>query len=308
MQYTRKITTLIVIALSFSFAYTSLASPRTSNKPPNVSKKTTSLATPDKEHIEILHELVSYLYRWVLDEIEVQSISKIKDFEFWIQDVTPADMDEADNSRFISVWMPQLHLKIELKRSDYAIPELSIDLKSDSYKITSILRLNPAQKVTKPKGCKAEQTSMKELRDYVFKMRNKCWFPSLELRQKKMGPEARKQAAIAFAGANRELPKGKQTIYMAPMSPISNEFWFYWSDGKMLFHVTSDGDLLKPATWDSGNLRVSNFDVLEQTVVSLDEVPGSNAYMTRDQVGRALYNCMILGLVQKVDEVKPHQP
>ncbi len=37
------------------------------------------------------------------------------------------------------------------------------------------------------------------------------------------------------------------------------------------------------------------YDIDEQVVVSLQEVPGSNAYLTRDQVGRALYNCMILG-------------
>ena len=36
-------------------------------------------------------------------------------------------------------------------------------------------------------------------------------------------------------------------------------------------------------------------DVLNQTVVSHDEAPGSNAFLTRDQVGRALYNCVILG-------------
>ena len=42
-------------------------------------------------------------------------------------------------------------------------------------------------------------------------------------------------------------------------------------------------------------LAVDLFDVDEQVVVSLDEVGGSNAYLTRDQVGRALYNCIVLG-------------
>ena len=37
------------------------------------------------------------------------------------------------------------------------------------------------------------------------------------------------------------------------------------------------------------------YNIDEQTVVSLDEVAGSNAYMTRDQVGRALFNCIVLG-------------
>ena len=42
-------------------------------------------------------------------------------------------------------------------------------------------------------------------------------------------------------------------------------------------------------------LAVRIFDIDEQVVVSLDEVPGSNAYLTRDQVGRVLYNCMVYG-------------
>ena len=46
------------------------------------------------------------------------------------------------------------------------------------------------------------------------------------------------------------------------------------------------------------------FDIDEQVVVSLDEVAGSNAYMTRDQVGRILFNCIVLGqqLIVKPEE------
>ena len=42
-------------------------------------------------------------------------------------------------------------------------------------------------------------------------------------------------------------------------------------------------------------MAVDLYDIDEQVVVSLDEVAGSNAYMTRDQVGRALFNCIVLG-------------
>ena len=37
------------------------------------------------------------------------------------------------------------------------------------------------------------------------------------------------------------------------------------------------------------------YDIDEQVVVSLDEVAGSNAYLTRDHVGRILFNCMVHG-------------
>jgi hypothetical protein len=47
--------------------------------------------------------------------------------------------------------------------------------------------------------------------------------------------------------------------------------------------------------WEHDELAVSFYDLDEQVVVSLDEVAGSNAYLTRDQVGRALFNCIVLG-------------
>ena len=43
--------------------------------------------------------------------------------------------------------------------------------------------------------------------------------------------------------------------------------------------------------------------VLTQTVVSLDEAAGSNAFLTRDQIGRALFNCVVLG--RRIEVVNP---
>jgi hypothetical protein len=63
----------------------------------------------------------------------------------------------------------------------------------------------------------------------------------------------------------------------------------------MLIRFASDIDLEHPAVWDHDELAVNIYDIDEQTVVSLDEVAGSNAYLTRDQVGRALFNCIVLG-------------
>jgi hypothetical protein len=40
-------------------------------------------------------------------------------------------------------------------------------------------------------------------------------------------------------------------------------------------------------------------------VVSLDEVAGSNAFMTRDQAGRILFNCMVLGRRLELAPPKP---
>jgi hypothetical protein len=37
------------------------------------------------------------------------------------------------------------------------------------------------------------------------------------------------------------------------------------------------------------------YDPYSQMVISLEEAAGSNRFMTRNQIGRALYNCIVLG-------------
>jgi len=65
----------------------------------------------------------------------------------------------------------------------------------------------------------------------------------------------------------------------------------------MLIQFTSDLNIADPKVWDQEKLQARIYDIDQQVVVSLQEVAGSNAYLTRDQVGRALYNCVVLGRV-----------
>jgi hypothetical protein len=90
---------------------------------------------------------------------------------------------------------------------------------------------------------------------------------------------------------------------VAPLSPVANELWVFIENKKLLVRYASDIDLEDPAMWEHQPLAVRTYDILNQTVVSLNEVPGSNAFLTRDHVGRALYNCVILG--QRVVVVNP---
>ena len=79
----------------------------------------------------------------------------------------------------------------------------------------------------------------------------------------------------------------------------------------MLIRFASDIDLASPAVWEHEELAARLYDIDENVVVSLDEVAGSNAYLTRAQVGRALYNCIVLGRrveLQPLPEGTPSQP
>lgn len=76
---------------------------------------------------------------------------------------------------------------------------------------------------------------------------------------------------------------------------MANELWAFWEKGRLLVRFASDLDLANPHVWEHEELSARIYDIDEQAVVSLQEAPGSNAYLTRDPVGRALYNCIILG-------------
>ncbi len=62
-----------------------------------------------------------------------------------------------------------------------------------------------------------------------------------------------------------------------------------------MLRFASDIDLSNPAMWEHDEMSVKLFDIDTQVVVSMNEVAGSNAYMTRDQIGRAMFNCIVLG-------------
>ena len=79
----------------------------------------------------------------------------------------------------------------------------------------------------------------------------------------------------------------------------------FWEAGRKLFYFASDIDLANPVVWQHEALTARIFDLDEQVVVSHEEAPGSNRFLTRYQVSRALFNCIILG--QRV-VVPPRSP
>ncbi|HOB98996.1 MAG TPA: hypothetical protein PKM43_09655 [Verrucomicrobiota bacterium] len=87
----------------------------------------------------------------------------------------------------------------------------------------------------------------------------------------------------------------EQIVHLAPLSPVANDTWVFWEAGHKLLHFTSDIDLANPVVWQHQTLMVRIFDLDQQVVVTHEEAPGSNRFLTRYQVGRALFNCIVLG-------------
>ncbi len=239
-----------------------------------------------------LYELTRHLYRWYLDEIDIERISDHKNMVFKIR-VMDVKLDEGDKSQYVEVLYPELKLSIKLKKSDYRIEELKIDVKSNGFKINNVARYGNDFEM--PEGCMTVDLDMQEMKDYLFKTRHDAGFPSPELYariKKAFRDEFKDELLKKIPAAN---VKKEWVTFVAPLSPVANEFWAFWENGKFLVRCTSDIDLTNSEVWEHESLSFKVYDVLNQVVVSLEETQGANSFMTRAQIGRALYNCVVLG-------------
>lgn len=236
---------------------------------------------------DYLFEIARHLYRWYLDERDIDHAPQSGPVEFRIRRIEEA-LDEGDRSVFAEVSIPLLRTTLILKKTDYTIPELNIHVQGGSFRITNVERVDlPA---TRPPDCEVVTVEMKDMRDYLLRTRNQRDYP---------GPELRKRMSNAVFDQMDDfgefMKEPVQTTFTAPLSPVANEVWVFWETGRKLIQFASDIDLTNPAVWEQDELSARIYDVDKQVVVSLNEVPGSNRFLTRDQIGRALYNCVVLG-------------
>jgi hypothetical protein len=250
-------------------------------------------SAPDVESINkaYLYEAVRHLYRWYMDEDDVQKGTSHQDFVFWIRELHPK-LDEGDKSRFGEVLMPRLGIVVTIKKPDYVIEEYGVEVKSDRFKIVNVARQPVPRR--KPSDYAEIKVAYSEMLEHLFRTRSDVTYPEGDLLMR-MRLAVRKSIQNEMRDHPEEMQAGDQVVYLAPLSPVANETWIFWETGRRLIHFSSDMDLENPALWDHSELAVDLYDVDEQVVVSFDEAAGSNAYLTRDQVGRALYNCVILG-------------
>jgi hypothetical protein len=92
-----------------------------------------------------------------------------------------------------------------------------------------------------------------------------------------------------------ETVTGPQTVYVAPISKVSNNLWVFWENAGKIIRFSSDSDLTSKAFWDYEKLGTQVYDLDKDVVVSLAENAGSNAFVTRDWAARVLFNCVVFG-------------
>lgn len=238
-----------------------------------------------------LEEIMRHTYRWYVEERDVDPVVKAGEVIFWVREVK-RKLDEGDKSRFGEVVLPQFSLLIKVKQADYSVPELNVTVKNDRFKVFEIDRLEPGER--KADDFTIVKLNYQELREDLFRTRNLATFPEGELLER-LRAAVRAEIIADYKERGEPLPQGTQVNYLAPLSPIANESWVFWETGRTLIRFASDIDLSNPAVWEHEKLAVKLYHLDRNVVVSLDEVSGSNAFMTRNQAGRAIFNCIVLG-------------
>jgi len=246
---------------------------------------------PEFQQKDFVYEVIGHLYRWYLDEMDVAAATRSTNGTVWVRSLKP-ELDEGDQSCFAEILLPVIGVKAVLKMANYRIEEQGLDVQSDGYKVIRVTRVKWADE--RDDSWWPVKLDGAELRHYLFNRRGSVTFPNAELIER-LRVAVRRQVLQHQQDKGRALPTGDRVIHLASLSPVANECWVFWEEGRLLLHFSSDLDLANPVIWEHEELSATLYDIDEQVVVSLQEVPGSNAYLTRDQVGRALYNCIVLG-------------
>ncbi len=236
-----------------------------------------------------LFEVVRYLYRWQLDEAEVDRIVGAKKMTFWVRRVE-ATLDPGDLSALAELLLPQVGLRVRVKKADYRIEELGTEVKSANFRVTQVIRGDLPGRA--PLGAEVVEVDMQVMRDYLFRTRSQPDYPDPALisrLQQALRKEAAKEGILTNSTA------GEKIVHVAPLSPVANEIWVFWEAGRKLFSFASDIDLANPAVWEHETLLARIYDLDQQVVVSHEEAPGSSRFLTRYEVSRALFNCLLFG-------------
>lgn len=186
------------------------------------------------------------------------------------------------------MWIPSIKMRLELKRADYSLPELGLVAKDENFKIQTVERL--VKPPARQSHYSVHKLPKQRVVDYLFQTRNQRLFPDETLRTR-----GRETMVRYFREERKEPYTEAQVMYIAPISPVANRIWVFWENRRELLQFSADMDLANPSLWKHTALMLHVFNLDEDVVASRVEVSGSNAYVTKDWVGRVLYNCIVLG-------------
>jgi hypothetical protein len=247
--------------------------------------------TPDPLADEAYVFLVMrYLYRWHSDEalfLNAGDATTPAAYEVWTRRLHP-QLDAGDHSEFAEMWIPAVGIFLELKRAEYGVPELKLDIAEGSFKIQRVERTQSAPAAKNQYHVR--RYDRQKTMDLIFATKDHIQYPSEVL-------DTRIRDLVnRFLRKHQPPSIGRlQTFFVSGISPVCNELWIFWQNEGKILHFSSAMDLHNPKFWEITPLNLKVIDLRRQVVVSGHEVPGSNAFLTKDWAGRMLYNCIVLG-------------
>jgi hypothetical protein len=129
-----------------------------------------------------------------------------------------------------------------------------------------------------------------EVREHLFATRANLVPMSESLRT------AARQLIAAYLDKVHPAPfTENQVLYVAPVSKVCNDLWAFWETDRKVMLFSADMDLSNPGFSQLSHLRMTVIDLDKDVVASTKEVPGSNAFVTKDWVGRLFFNCILFG-------------
>jgi hypothetical protein len=236
---------------------------------------------------QFVFAVLEYLYRWHFDQSYVLDADKQDVLEVWVRELHPP-LDDGDRSEFAEMWIPAVNMRVELKRSDYTIPEMNLAIVDRSFKVKHVSRqLRPPASRS---NYQVSRYAVSEVQDHLFDSRTNRVRMSDNLRT-----AARK---LVFDYLHKIHPApftDDQIIYVAPASSVCNDLWAFWESDRKIMLFSADMDLSNPGFEQLSQLRLEVIDLDKDVVASTKEVPGSNAFVTKDWVGRMFFNCILYG-------------
>lgn len=233
-----------------------------------------------------LLEILYHTFLWHYDRSYLPTDLRKGDLEIWFRRVT-RELDAGDQSKFAELWIPDIQMVIDLKRSDYRIEELGLAVKDDHFKVRRVVREHAP-----PAPLAAYQ------RHVIPHARVREWITANLRTAAPLAPTLAKrlrETLLDFDLGREPDLTVTHVFHLAPISPASDDLWAFHENTRQLLLFSSDMDLSNEAYWESTPITLEVFNLAPEVILAADAGAAGTATLSKDFVGRALFNCVVLG-------------
>jgi len=246
------------------------------------------------ENVEYLRGVLEYVYYWHLEPSRFFEEDQDTNIEILVKKNSYSkDLD--NNSTRYELIIPDLNLGIDLVKANYTIQELDLQITNSSFKVVAV---NPdfREPITNEEF-KVRLLSEGKMMKRLFQSRYRPAVISGDVISNIYN------SLVKLSKLELGHPLKKEHIfYVGPLSDYSNDIWIFWETERKLVKLSSASDYTSKAYWQLLPIFVKIYDLDSDVVVSLSEVSGSNAYITKSYAGRIMFNCIVDGKKVIIEE------